>query len=256
MYPYAASGTGLTSVLPPWAEAEGKLFDNLRDPEMRAQIKADALQPGGRFEAMVDQSGEDGVMPIGFQKPENQEYIGKRLSAIATMCGQDWVDTVFDLLLSEEQRISTIYFSMTEDNIRLQLAQPWIKISTDAGGYDPIWGREIGPVHPRSYGTYPRVLGQYVREQKILTLEDAIRKMSSAVADRLGLRDRGLLRQGMYADVVILDPQTIGDRATFEDPHQLSVGVRDVWVNGTRVLENGKHSGATPGHIMDGPGRA
>ncbi len=255
MYPYPASGTGLTSVLPPWAEAGGKLFDNLRDPEMRAKIKAAALQPDNRWEAMVDQHGVDGVMPIGFQQPENQGYVGKRLSEIAAMRGQDWVDAVFDLLLSEEQRISTIYFSISEDNLHLQLPQPWIKISTDAGGYDPTWGKEIGPTHPRAYGTYTRVLGKYVREEKVITLEDAVRKMSSAVADRLGLRERGQLRRGFFADVVIFDPETIGDRATFEEPHQLSVGVRDVWVNGSRVIENGAHTGATPGCIVDGPGR-
>ena len=250
MYPYAASGTGLTSVLPPWAEAGGKLFDNLRDPEMRAKIKAAALRPDNRWEAMVDQHGTDGVMPIGFQRPENRPYIGKRLSEIATMRGQDWFEAVCDLLLSEEQAISAIYFSMTEDNLRLQLPQPWLKISTDAGGCDPIWGKEIGPTHPRAYGTYPRVLGKYVREEKVIPLEDAVRKMSSAVADRLGLRERGQLRRGFYADVVIFDPETIGDRATFEDPHQLSVGVRDVWVNGMRVLENGAHTGARPGRIV------
>ena len=160
-----------------------------------------------------------------------------------------------DLLLSEEQRIGTIYFSMNEENLKLQLRQPWIKISTDAGGFDPAWGKEWGPIHPRGYGTYPRVLGKFVREEKVIPLEDAIRKMTSAVADRLGLRDRGLLRAGMLADVVIFDPATIGDRATFEEPHQLSVGVRDVWVNGVRVLKDSEHTGAKPGRIVDGPGR-
>src|SRR5690606_6723075 len=124
------------------------------------------------------------------------------------------------------------------ENLRLQLQQPWIKIATDAGGFDPQWAKPLGPYHPRAYGTYPRVLGKYVREEKILPLEDAIRKMTSAVADRLGLRERGQLRVGFYADVVIFDPETITDRATFADPHQLSVGVRDVWVNGERVLKD------------------
>jgi N-acyl-D-amino-acid deacylase len=168
MYPYAASGTGLVSVLPSWAEADGKLFDNLRDPEMRSKIKAALLQSDSPWETGVDQCGADGIMPIGFQKPDNQKYIGNRLSEIAARRGQDLVDAVFDLLLSEEQRISTIYFSMTEDNVRLQLQQPWIKISTDAGGFDPTWGKKFGPVHPRAYGSYPRVLGKYVREEKII----------------------------------------------------------------------------------------
>ncbi|ACZ40882.1 N-acyl-D-amino-acid deacylase family protein [Sphaerobacter thermophilus] len=250
MYPYTASGTGLSSVLPPWAAAGGKFYDNLRDPEMRAKIKAEALNPSGGWEAQVDMAGADNVMPVGFAKPENQQYVGKRLSEIAEMRGQDWVDAAMDLLASEGQRIFTIYFKMSEDNLRLQLKQPWIKISTDAGGLDPAWATVQGPTHPRAYGTYPRVLGKYVREEKVIPLEDAIRKMTSSVADRLGLRDRGLLRAGMFADVVVFDPETIGDRATFEEPHQLSVGVRDVWVNGTRVLQDGEHTGAMPGRFV------
>jgi N-acyl-D-aspartate/D-glutamate deacylase len=254
MYPYAASGTGLTSVLPPWIAAGGRLFENLRDPQTRRRIKQEALAPDPDWEAMVWQHGEDGVMPIGFQKPENQQYVGKRLSEIAARRGQHWVEAVMDLLLSEEQRISTIYFSMSEDNLPMQLSQPWIKISTDAGGYDPVWAKEQGPVHPRSYGTYPRVLGRYVREEKVMGLEDAVRKMSSSVADRLGLRDRGLLRQGLQADVVIFDPHTVADRATFEEPHQLAAGISEVWVNGARVLRRGLHTGATPGQFVRGPG--
>jgi N-acyl-D-aspartate/D-glutamate deacylase len=158
-----------------------------------------------------------------------------------------------DLLLSEQQRISTIYFGMSEENIELQLKQPWIKISTDAGGMDPAWAAGRGPTHPRAYGTYPRVLGHYVRERGTITLEDAIRKMSSSVADRLGLRERGLLRAGSYADVLILDADAVIDNATFEDPHQLSTGLRDVWVNGVRVLDGGSHTAAMPGQFVKGP---
>ncbi len=255
MYTYPAAGTGLSSILPPWAAAGGKFYDNLRDPEMRAKIRAEALNPSGDWEAMADLCGPEGVMPIGFTQPENQQYVGKRLSEIAAMREQVWVDAAFDLFLSEGQRISTIYFMMTDDNLRLQLQQPWIMIGTDAGGLDPAWAKRLGPYHPRAYGTYTRVLGRFVRDEKVLPLEDAVRKMSAAVAQRLQIRDRGLLRTGMLADVVIFDPATVGDRATFEDPHQLSVGVQDVWVNGVRVLANGAHTGATPGRIVDGPGR-
>jgi N-acyl-D-amino-acid deacylase len=254
MYPYTASGTGLTAVLPPWSAAGGKLYENLRDPEMRAKIRQEMLDPSGDWEVMGNRP--DTVMPIGFQKPENQPYVGRRLSEIAAERGQDWIEAVFDLLVSEEQRISTIYFSMSDDNLRLQLQQPWIKIATDAGGFDPAWAKALGPYHPRAYGTYPRVLGKYVREEKVLSLEDAIYKMSWAVAARLGLRRRGLLAEGCYADVVLFDPATIGDRATFEEPHQLSVGVQDVWVNGVRVLRDGEHTGATPGRFVKGPGGA
>ncbi len=255
MYPYTGSSTSLDAVLPPWAHADDKLYENLRDPDMRARIKAETLNPSGGWEAMADLSGPERVMPIGFRKPENQQYVGKRLTEIAALRDQEWVDTVMDLILSEEGWISTIFFQMDEDNLRLQLMQPWIKISTDAGGFDPEWAIPMGPYHPRAYGTYPRVLGKYVREEGIIGLEDAVRKMSSAVADRLGLIDRGLLRPGFLADVVLFDPETVADRATFEEPHQLSVGVHHVWINGVRVLRDGAHTGATPGRIVNGPGR-
>jgi hypothetical protein len=161
-----------------------------------------------------------------------------------------------DLCLDEGEWISTIYFMMDEENVRLQLQQPWIKISTDAGGFDPAWAAALGPYHPRAYGSYPRVLGKYVRSEQILPIEDAIRKMSGAVAARLGLHDRGLLRAGCMADVIIFDPDTIDDQATYQEPHRLATGVQYVWVNGVCVLRNGAHTGATPGHIVDGPGRA
>ncbi len=256
MYPYVASGTGLSSCLPPWAAAGGKFFDNLRDPEMRAKIREATLNPTGDWEAQVATAGVENVMPVGFEQEHNKQYAGKRLNEIAEMRNQHWVDTVMDLLADEGQRISTIYFKMSEENVKLQLQQPWNKISTDAGGLDPAWAKQHGPTHPRAYGTYPRVLGKYVREEKVIPLEDAIRKMTSAVADRLSLRDRGQLRNGMYADVVIFDPETIGDRATFAEPHQLSVGVRDVWVNGKRVVKGGEHTGAKPGQFVKGPGAA
>jgi dihydroorotase/N-acyl-D-amino-acid deacylase len=250
MYPYAASGTGLDSVLPPWVAAGGSYFETLADPVIQQRIRAETLSPSGDWEAMGNNVGPEGIMPVGFLQPANLQYAGKRLTAIAQMRGQTWLDSVIDLLLSERQRIFTIYFSMDEANVKLGLQQPWVKISTDAGGLDPAWAREQGPTHPRAYGTYPRVLAKYVREEKLLTLEDAIRKMSGSVAARLGLRERGLLHPGYFADVVIFDPATITDRATFEDSHQLSTGIRDVWVNGTRVVRDGAHTGATPGKVV------
>ena len=193
-------------------------------------------------------------MPLGFQKAENRQYAGRSLAEIAAARGQDWLDTAIDLLIAEEQRIFTVYFMMSEENLANQLRQPWMKISTDAGGIDPAWAAANGPTHPRSYGTYTRVLGKYVREEGVIPLEDAVRKMTSAVADRLGLRERGLLRAGCYADVVLFDPATIADRATFAESHQLSVGVRDVWVNGVQVVAGGRHTGAKPGRVVRGPG--
>jgi len=250
MYPYAASGTGLDSVLPPWIAQGGTFFETLADAAVRERIHAEVLAPSGEWEALAHGIGPEGVMPVGFEQPENLQYAGKRLSEIAATREQHWLDAAIDLLLSERQRIFTIYFGMDEANVALGLRQPWVKISTDAGGVDPAWAKELGPTHPREYGTYPRVLAKYVRQEKLLTLEEAIRKMSGAVAARLGLRDRGLLLPGCYADVVLFDAETVSDRATFEDAHQLSTGVRDVWVNGVRVVRNEQHTGATPGQVL------
>jgi dihydroorotase/N-acyl-D-amino-acid deacylase len=192
------------------------------------------------------------VLITNLRKPENQQYIGKRLAEIARMKNEDYLDAAMDLILTERSRVETTYFLMSEDNVKLQLRQPWMKIGTDAGGPDPDSVRAL--VHPRTFGNYPRILGLYVRDEKVIPLEDAVRKMTSAVATRLSIHDRGLLKPGMYADVVVFDPATIADRATYEQPKQLSVGVRDVWVNGVQVLRDGKHTGATPGRALRGPG--
>lgn len=255
MYPYPASGTGLDSVLPPWIADGGTYFQTLANAEIQQRVRAEVLQPTGGWEAMAHNVGPERVMPVGFFQPENRQYAGKRLTEIAEMRQQHWLDSVIDLLLSEQQRIFTIYFSMDEENVAMGLRQPWVKISTDAGGLDPLRDKAEGPTHPRAYGTYPRVLARYVREEHLLTIEDAIRKMTGAVAARLRLSDRGLLRAGYYADIVLLNEQTIRDQATFEEPHQLSTGVRDVWINGVRVLRDGTHTNATPGQIVSGPGR-
>ena len=255
MYPYPASGTGLSAILPTWTAEGGKLYERLRDPDVRARVRRqlEGREPHDGM-GLETQGGAGGVMPVGFKRPENAEYVGKRLSEIAGVRSQDWIDAVLDLLVSEGQRISTIYFSMSERNLRLQAQQPWVTFSTDAGGFDPAWAAPLGPYHPRAYGTYPRVLRKYVREERLLTLEEAIRKMTSAVANRLGLKQRGLVRERAYADLVLLDPDEVGDRATFDEPHQLSQGVRDVWVNGVRVLRAGQHTGATPGRFVKGTG--
>lgn len=248
MYPYVASRTGLMALFPIWVSADGAFFENLRNPATRTRIREEMINPAHGLMA----SPPEAVMPVGFEQPAHQQYVGKRLLEIANARSQHWIDAAMDLLLAEQQRIGTIYFKMSEENLQLQLQQPWIKVSTDAGGYDPAWGKPLGPVHPRSYGTYPRVLGTYVREQRLIPLEDAIRKMTSSVAARLGLRGRGTLCAGYFADVVLFDAATIGDRATFADSHQLSVGVRDVWINGTRVLQDGVHTSATPGQVVRG----
>jgi N-acyl-D-amino-acid deacylase len=254
MYPYTASGTGLSASLPTWVSEGGRFYDNLTDEGVRKRIHEELSDPAADFDGPATSSGVENVMPIGFTKPENQQYIGKRLTEIAEMRGEHWIDTIMNLLISEQQRIMTIYHEMSEDNLRNQLQQPWIKISSDAGGMDPSWAEQEGPTHPRAYGTFTRVLGKYVREEGSLTWESAVRKMTSSVADRLSIKNRGILCKDMKADVVVFDPETVTDNATFEQPHQLSTGIEHVWVNGTAVVRDGEHIGATPGRFVKGPG--
>ena len=252
MYPYVAGGTGLTACFPPWASANGRLFENLADDEMRERIRAEIQNQTEDWENLCSLATPDGVLLLGFDKPENRKYAGRYLDDIAAEMGTDWIDTAMNLVLDERQRIGSIYFLMSEENIKLQIQQPWMKFGTDAGGVNPETTQAL--VHPRSYGTFPKILGRYVREECVVPLEDAIRKMSSAVATRLSIRDRGLLKEGFYADIVVFDPETIIDRATFEEPHQVSEGIRDVFVNGVGVVRDGQHTGAKPGMIVRGPG--
>ena len=250
MYPYPFSGNNLGECFPDWAAENGKLMDNLKNPEARARILKEMADPDGA--PLCQREGPTGYMIADFRKPEHAKYEGKLLSDIATDMGKPWPETVIELITSEGRDLSKINFTMSEDNVRMQIKYPWVIIGTDAGGVDPDSTKIV--VHPRAYGSYPRILGRYVREQKLFTLEEAVRKMSGAVAARLALRDRGLLREGMYADVVVFDDATIIDFATPEKPHQLSRGVEYVLVNGTLVVRDGKHTGATPGRVLRGSG--
>jgi len=254
MYPYDGSGTGLEACLPPWADEGGKLHDNIRNPEMRARILEEMRNPTTHWENLGARSGPENVILAQFGNHENARFQGRRLAEIATELGVDWHEAALILLEREGHNIFSMFLAMSEDNLKIQFQQPWIKFGTDAGGIDPERDAAAGLVHPRAYGTYPRILGRYVRELGYMTLEDAVRKSSSAVADRLGIRDRGLLRDGMWADVVVFDPETVIDRATYTDPHHLSLGIRDVFVNGTAVLRDGTHTGAYPGKRVNGPG--
>jgi dihydroorotase/N-acyl-D-amino-acid deacylase len=252
MYPYTAGGTGLAACLPPSASADGKLFENLADSAKRAKIREDIAHPKAYAESLCELATPEGVLLTAFTKADNKKWAGHRLSEVMAATGKDWQSAVMDLLLTEHQDIGTIYFLMSDENVAMQLKQPWIKIGTDADGPDPDSMKEF--THPRTYGTYPRILGKYVREEHVLALEDAIRKMSGAVADRLLIRDRGLLREGMYADVVVFDPATIQEHTTYEKPNQGSTGVKEVFVNGVEVVRDGKHTGAKPGRVVRGPG--
>jgi len=246
MYPYPASGNNLSSRIPEWAHADGKLLENLRTSDIRARIHAEMVAS--------PQANPPGAYRIsGFKyREEWKRFEGLRLDAIAADLGVDWADAVLELTLGEQNTLSQVTFGMSEENVARMIAQPWVVIGSDAGGFDPDTTTRL--VHPRAYGTFPRVLGKYAREDGVIRLEDAVRKMTSATARILGLKDRGLLREGMYADIVIFDPATVIDRATFDEPHQLVSGVRDVFVNGVAVWRGGAHTGATPGRALRGPG--
>ncbi|MEX2178330.1 MAG: D-aminoacylase [Gemmatimonadaceae bacterium] len=242
MYPYAASGNNLSSCFPTWVAENGMLMTNLRDPATRARLVADMQRTSSCDPAQSSHA------VIGFRMPELKKYEGWRIDALMRDLNKSAPDVVIDLVLVENDRLGKINFSMTEENVAMQLRRPWVVIGSDAGGHNPDSATSL--THPRAYGSYPRVMGKYVRTDSVLTLEDAVRKSTSAVAARLKLRDRGTLREGLYADVVLFDPATIIDRATFEQPHQLSIGVRHVFVNGVAVLSDGRHTGATPGRVV------
>ena len=224
MYPYPASGNDLSSCIPDWASADGKLMANLRDSTLRARIVADMLAGSESDGCAADGPGV--MMVVGFQKPELRRFEGLRLDQIADSLGRNWAESLVELTLLEENGLGKLNFRMSEENVARQLAQPWVVIGSDAGGHNPETAR--GLTHPRAYGTFARILGKYVRDENVLRLEDAVRKMTSATAQILGIRDRGLLREGMFADIVIFDPATVRDVATYDRPHQNSVGVRDV----------------------------
>jgi dihydroorotase/N-acyl-D-amino-acid deacylase len=251
-YPYTAGSNNLSSCIPPWAHADGKLLDRLRDPAARARIKAEMMDENAEFESLCVGATPQGVEVIGFHVDSLKKYEGRRLPEIASAWHEDWADALIDLTLLERNRLGQVIFVASDSNIVMQVKLPYMKFGTDAGGYDPDSAKFA--THPRSYGTYPRILGRLVREQKVLTLEDAIRKMSGATAHRLSIHDRGELREGYFADIMVFDPTTIIDRATYEQPHQLSVGVKYVLVNGVPVVSDGHVTGAKPGRIVRGPG--
>jgi N-acyl-D-amino-acid deacylase len=252
MYLYPAGGNSFASCIPPKYAAGGRLLENLKNPSLRATMVAEMHAVDAGYENLCEIATAENVMVVGFRKDENKRFEGKRLSEIAATLGKDWAEAIIDLNVDEELRLGEILFLMSEENIRLQLRQPWIKFGTDAGSVDPATAR--GMVHPRAYGNFPRLFARYVREQKVLPLEDAVRKASSAVASRLSITDRGVLKAGLKADILVFDPATITDNATFENPHRLSTGMRDVFVNGVAVVRNGQHTGAKPGVVVRGPG--
>jgi N-acyl-D-amino-acid deacylase len=256
MYPYPAAATDLSACLPPWAQEGGlqSLVARLRDPEQRGRIREAIQAAAPDWEDLYQEAGPDGILVVGVKKQENKKYQGMHLAQIAKDRGADPFDALFDLLADEGGTVACVYFLMSEEDVRAAITEPWVAFDCDASGVRPDGVLGATMTHPRAYGTFPRVLGRYVREEKILRLEDAVRKMTSLPARRLGIRDRGLLRAGLYADLVVFDPDKVIDRATFEAPHQYAEGIVHVFVNGQAVVESGRVTEKLPGRILRGPG--
>ncbi len=257
-YPYIAAMTGLKQCLPPkYLEGTSEeIVARLKDPKARADIRR-AMETGlpdwGDNE-LKGVGGWHGFMVASVQKPENKKFEGKRMDEVAKMMGKDPLDALCDLLISEDASPDAIYFGMSEPDVRLAMRQPWVGIGSDGSAVSPDMKFEGNP-HPRFYGSFPRVLGHYAREEKVLTLPEAIRKMTSLSAQIMGLTDRGLLRPGMAADIAIFDPNTVSDKATFENPMQYPVGIPYVIVNGVVVINQGQHTGSKPGRVLYGRGK-
>ncbi len=253
-YPYIASGTGLSAMLNTWVQAGGRdsMVIRLADPQVRARLRKELAEDSAQGIRTAERTMVNSVSTDSLKK-----YQGKRLPEVARMMGggRDAYDAAFDLLIADRGRTSAIYFSFNEDALRLAMKKPWVSVGQDAGAVSPDstgkWG-ERG--HPRGFGTFPRILGRYVRQDSVISLEFAIRKMTSLATQRVGINDRGLLRPGMYADITVFDPKTIIDNATFEQPQQLATGVNYVIVNGVPVLDDGKVTGSLPGRALRGPG--
>jgi dihydroorotase/N-acyl-D-amino-acid deacylase len=256
-YAYPAWFNTFSAFIPPWAHDGGDaaLIERLKDPATRARIRQDLLTPSSSWDNEWQEiPGPEAILVAVVQDPELLPLQGKRLSEIAALWHEDPIDALCDLLIKDKAFTSVAVFGMDESDVALALRQPWVSIDNDSQGSSPsgLLGQEHP--HPRAYGTFPRILRKYVREEHLLTLEDAIRKFSALPAQRLRLTDRGVLKAGMWADVVIFDPATIRDLATFEEPNQLSQGLSYVLVNGVPVIADGKMTGALPGRVLRGPG--
>ncbi|MEN8249967.1 MAG: amidohydrolase family protein, partial [Bacteroidota bacterium] len=246
MYTYPASSTGLSVVLPDWAEDGGvnSAIERIRDPELRQKI----------IDGIHFTCSPDSTLLVGFKNPDLRKYIGQSVGEIARERGISPQQAVVDLIDEDDSRIQAVYFTMSPENIKKKVAIPWVSFCSDAGSFtnEGIFLKQS--THPRAYGSFIRVLGKYSRDEKIITLEEAIRKLTSLPAKNLKLKKRGSLVPGYYADVVIFNPETVTDHATFEKPHQYATGVSNVWVNGIRVLKDGEHTGANAGRFVKGPG--
>jgi N-acyl-D-amino-acid deacylase len=259
MYTYTAAGTGLDACLPPWTENGGypALFKRLRDPATREKIAAEVSKDSDQWENLYIAAGSpDRIILVGFKSDKLKPLTGKTLAEVAKMRGKDPITTIMDLIAEDESRIGAIYLVMSEENVKKEMTKPWISFCSDEASQAPEGVFLKSNPHPRAYGSFARVLGKYARDEKVITLSEAVRRLSAQPATNLGLDHRGLLKEGMFADVVVFDPAAIADRATFEKPHQYAVGMKHVFVNGVQVIRDGEHTGAKPGRALWGPGKS
>ncbi len=258
MYNYPAGATGLDAAMPPWVLDGGysELYKRIKDPATRKKIIEEIRTPTDKWENLYLAAGSpDRILLVGFKNDKLKPLTGKTLAEVARMRGTDPENTILDLVLEDQSRVGTVYFLMDEENIKKQIKIPWVSFGSDAESIAPEGAFLKSNPHPRAYGNFARLLGKYVREEKVISLEEAIRRLTSLPAGNLGLDRRGLLKKGYFADVVIFDPATIADNATFEKPHQFAVGVRDVFVNGVQMLKDGSHTGKFSGRALWGPGK-
>jgi N-acyl-D-amino-acid deacylase len=257
MYTYNASATGLDASMPPWVQ-EGGLKEwkkRLQDPKIRKRVIEEMKTPTTKWEnSYLGAGSPDRILLVSFRNDSLKYLTGKTLSEVAKLRGKAPEETAMDLVIDDESRVGCIYFSMNEENIRKKIAKPWISFGSDEGSLAPEGVFLKSNPHPRAYGNIPRLLGKYVREEKIISLEEAIRRLTSFPAENLKLKKRGKLRPGYFADVVVFDPNKIIDKATFDKPHQLAVGILSVFVNGVQVIKNGEHTNKSPGKALKGPG--
>ena len=258
MYTYTAAGTGLDACFPPWTEDGGypALFKRLRDPATREKIKAEVMIDSDKWENLYLAAGSpDKILLVAFKSEKLKPLTGKTLAEVAKRRGKDPIETAMDLVAEDESRIGTIYYLMSEENVKKEIAKPWISFGSDEASQAPEGVFLKSNPHPRAYGNFARVLGKYCRDEKVIALPEAIHRLSGLPATNLGLDHRGFLKEGMFADVVVFDPATIADHATFEKPHQYATGVKHVFVNGAQVIKDGEHTGAKPGRALWGPGK-
>lgn len=257
MYTYTAGATGLDAAMPPWVQEGGyeAWAERLKDPAVRRRVIREMTTPTDEWENLMLLAGSpDRVLLVGFKADSLKRHTGKTLAQVADEMGMSPEETAMELVIRDGSRVGTVYFLMSEDNVRRQLQLPWVSFGSDAGAPAPEGVFLKSNPHPRAYGNVARLLGRYVRDEELIPLQEAVRRLSALPAENLSLRRRGRLAPGYFADVVVFDPETVADRATFEEPHQLAVGVRDVFVNGVQVVRDGVHTGATPGRVVRGPG--